>query len=209
MIRILVADDHPVVLSGLQAILNTQTDFEVIATAKNGEDAIKAADAHQPNIILIDLQMPVLDGLSAIRQIHQNHPSIKLLVLTTYDSEADILPAIEAGAAGYLLKDSPPETLFEAIRSTHRGSMVLSGNVAEKVARKLKQANTHELSLREIEVLNYAAQGKANKEIAASLHISEATVKTHLIHIFAKLGVTDRTAAVVEAIKHKIIRIYH
>ena len=207
MIRILIADDHPVVLSGLLAILNSQSDFEIIATAQNGKEAVNIAYSQQPDIILMDLQMPVLDGLSAIRQIHQIHPAIKLLVLTTYDAEADILPALEAGAAGYLLKDSPPETLFETVRSAVRGDMVLSGNVAEKVARKLRIVNNNELSLREIEVLKLAAQGKANKEIAAHLHISEATVKTHLIHIFNKLGVDDRTAAVVKAIQQKIIRI--
>jgi DNA-binding NarL/FixJ family response regulator len=207
MIRILIADDHPVVLSGLQAILTSQADFEVIAAVQNGKAAVDAANSFHPDVILMDLQMPVLDGLSAIRQIHQSRPSIKLLVLTTYDAEADILPAIEAGAAGYLLKDSPPETLFEAVRGTLRGDMVLSGNVAEKVSAKLKQANLNELSFREMEVLKLAAQGKANKEIAAQLHISEATIKTHLLHIYTKLGVDDRTAAVVNAIKRKIIRI--
>lgn len=207
MIRILIADDHPVVLSGLQAILSSQPDFDIIATAQNGKEAVVLTASQQPDIILMDLQMPLLDGLSAIQQIHQQYPSIKLLVLTTYDSEADIFPAIEAGAAGYLLKDSPPETLFEAVRSAIRGNMVLSGYAAEKITRKLNSVNKNELTLREIEVLRFAAQGKANKEIATQLHISEATVKTHLIHIFAKLGVDDRTAAVVTAIKLKIMRV--
>jgi DNA-binding NarL/FixJ family response regulator len=206
-IRILIADDHPVVRSGLHALLTSQSDFEVVADAENGEEAIALSMARTPDVILMDLQMPVLDGLAAIRRIHDQHPEIKILVLTTYDTDADIVPAIEAGATGYLLKDVPPEVLFRAVRSAARGEVTFAPSVAEKMARRLTRAPRNALSVREIEVLELASRGNSNKGIADQLYITEATVKSHFVHIFAKLGVSDRTAAVTAALKTKIIRL--
>lgn len=206
-IRILIADDHPVVRSGLRALLSSQADFEVVADAENGEVASTLAASHTPDVILMDLVMPVLDGLAAIRRIHARQPKVSILVLTTYDTEADIVPAIEAGATGYLLKDAPPESLFQAVRSAARGEVTLAPSVAEKVMRRLTDTSRNSLSLREIEVLELASRSNSNKEIADQLHISEATVKSHFVHIFAKLDVADRTAAVTVALKRKIIRL--
>ena len=206
-IRILIADDHPVVRSGLRALLASQPDFEVIADAENGEVACTLSASHAPDVILMDLQMPVLDGLAAIQRIHAQQPSIRILVLTTYDTDADILPAIESGATGYLLKDAPPESLFQAVRSAARGEVTLAPRVAEKVTRRLVDPSRNTLSLREIQVLELAASGNSNKDIADALFITEATVKSHFVHIFNKLGVTDRTAAVTAALQKKIIRL--
>lgn len=206
-IRILIADDHPVVRSGLRALLASQPDFKVVADAENGEEALTLSASHTPDVILMDLQMPVLDGLAAIQRIRAGQPEVRILVLTTYDTDADIMPAIEAGATGYLLKDAPPEALFRAVRSAARGEVTLAPSVAEKIARRLTKAPKNSLSLREIEVLELASRGNSNKDIADKLYITEATVKSHFVHIFSKLGVSDRTAAVTAALKMKIIRL--
>lgn len=206
-IRILIADDHPVVRSGLHALLDSQPDFEVVADAENGEVASTLSATHTPDVVLMDLQMPVLDGLAAIRRIHTRQPEVSILVLTTYDTDADIVPAIEAGATGYLLKDAPSEALFRAVRSAARGEVTLAPSVAEKIARRLTGTSRNALSVREIEVLELASRGNSNKEIADKLYITEATVKSHFVHIFAKLEVADRTAAVTAALKKKIIRL--
>ena len=206
-IRVLIADDHPVVRSGLRALLASQPDFEVVADAENGEEALALSASHVPDVILMDLQMPVLDGLSAIRRIHARQPEVRILVLTTYDTDADIVPAIEAGSTGYLLKDAPPEALFRAVRGAAQGELTLAPSVAEKIARHLTKSSKNTLSMREIEVLELASHGNSNKGIADKLYITEATVKSHFVHIFAKLGVSDRTAAVTAALKMKIIRL--
>jgi len=206
-IKIIIADDHPVVRSGLRALLSSQPDFEIVADAENGEDAAKLAFSLTPDLILMDLQMPILDGLGAIKLIRDKLPKANILVLTTYETDADILPALKAGAIGYLLKDTPPEQLFQGIRSASSGEMALAPRVAEKVAQRLTNSSKNTLSSREIEVLELASQGNPNKAIAKKLFITEATVKSHFIHIFSKLGVTDRTAAVTEAVKKKIIKI--
>jgi DNA-binding NarL/FixJ family response regulator len=206
-IRIIVADDHPVVRSGLRALLASQPDFEIAGEADNGEEAARLAISLVPDLILMDLQMPVLDGLGAIKLIRARLPDANILVLTTYGTDADILPALEAGAIGYLLKDTPPEQLFQAVRSVASGEMALAPRVAEKVTQRLTNPSKNALSSREIEVLELAAQGNPNKAIAKKLFITEATVKSHFVHIFSKLGVTDRTAAVTEAVKKKIIKI--
>lgn len=206
-IKIIITDDHPIVRSGLRALISSQSDFEVLEEAANGEEAAKLAVSLNPDLILMDLQMPVLDGLGAIKQIREKLPKANILVLTTYDTDADILPALEAGAMGYLLKDTPPEQLFQAIRSAASGEMALAPRVAEKVTQRLTNPSKNTLSSREIEVLDLAAQGNPNKAIAKKLFITEATVKSHFVHIFSKLGVADRTAAVTEAIKKKIIKI--
>ena len=206
-IRILIADDHPVVRSGLRALLTSQPDFEVVADAENGEMASTLSASHTPDVILMDLQMPVLDGLAAIRRIHTRQPKVRILVLTTYDTDADIVPAIEAGATGYLLKDAPPEALFRAVRSAARGEATFAPSVAEKITRRLTKTPKNSLSMREIQVLELVSRGNSNKDIADKLYITEATVKSHFVHIFAKLGVADRTAAVTAALKMKIIRL--
>lgn len=207
MIKIIIADDHPVVRSGLRALLASQSDFEIVDEANNGEEAIKLAISLVPDLILMDLQMPIVDGLGAIKLIRDKLPKANILVLTTYGTDSDILPALEAGATGYLLKDTPPEQLFQAIRNAARGEMALAPRVAEKVTQRLMSSSKNTLSSREIEVLELASQGNSNKAIAKKLFITEATVKSHFVHIFSKLGVVDRTAAVTEAVKKKIIKI--
>lgn len=206
-IKIIIADDHPVVRSGVRALLASQTDFEIVGEASNGEEAAKAALTLVPDLILMDLQMPILDGVGAIKLIRDKLPKANILVLTTYETDADILPALEAGANGYLLKDTPPEQLFQAVRNVASGEMSLAPRVAEKVTQRLTNSSKNTLSSREIEVLELASQGNPNKEIAKKLFITEATVKSHFVHIFSKLGVTDRTSAVTEAVKKKIIKI--
>ena len=207
MIKIIIADDHPVVRSGLRALLASQPDFEIAGEAENGEEAANLAISLVPDLILMDLQMPILDGLGAIKRIRDRLPTANILVLTTYGTDADILPALEAGAMGYLLKDTPPEQLFQAVRNVASGEMALAPRVAEKITQRLTNPSKNTLSSREIEVLELAAQGNPTKAIAKKLFITEATVKSHFVHIFSKLGVTDRTAAVTEAVKKKIIKI--
>ncbi len=206
-IRLLIADDHPVVRTGLQGMLAGQPDFEVVGEAADGAEAVILTERLHPDVVLMDLRMPGMDGVMAIRHIKARHPEVHILVLTTYDTDADILPAIEAGATGYLLKDAPREDLFRAIRAAARGETVLAPTVAARLVSRMRTQAQEALSVREIEVLALVAQGKSNKEIARQLHISEATVKTHLIHIFGKLGVADRTAAVTEALKRGILRL--
>jgi DNA-binding NarL/FixJ family response regulator len=206
-IQILIADDHPVVRSGLMALLNSQPEFEVVAAAENGETAVSLSLANTPDVILMDLQMPLLDGLAAIQQIRAQQPEARIIVLTTYDTDADIMPALKAGATGYLLKDAPPEALFDAVQSAARGEVTYAPKVAAKITRHLINTPKQTLSNREVEVLELASQGNSNKAIASKLHITEATVKSHFVHIFTKLGVDDRTAAVTVALKRKIIRL--
>ncbi len=206
-IRLLIADDHPVVRSGLKAILATQPDFELVAEADNGETAVTLFAQFQPDVTLMDLQMPCMDGLTAIRLIRAGHPQAYVLVLTTFNTDADILPALEAGATGYLVKDAPADELFRAVRAAARGEKVLAPVVAARLMERLAAPAEKSLSGREIEVLELAARGAANREIAGRLHITEATVKSHFVRIFAKLGVADRTAAVTAALEKKIIRL--
>ena len=206
-IRILIADDHPVVRSGLVALLNSQPEFDVVAEAENGETAVSLSLAHTPDVILMDLQMPVLDGLAAIQQIRTEWSEARIIVLTTYDTDADIMPALKAGATGYLLKDTPPQALFDAIQSAARGELTYAPKVTAKLTRHLTGTPKRALSNREVEVLELASQGNSNKAIASKLYITEATVKSHFVHIFNKLEVDDRTAAVTVALKRKIIRL--
>jgi len=204
-IRILLADDHPVVREGLAGMITGQPDFEVIGVATDGEKAVELYSQLSPDVTLMDLQMPTLDGVGAIEAIKAKHPAAHILVLTTYDSDADILRAIEAGATGYLLKDTPREELFRAIRAAFSGESVLAPAVAARLMTRMRAPAEESLSAREIEVLQLVAKGNSNKEVGKALHISTATVKTHLIHIYNKLGVDDRTAAVTTAIERKII----
>jgi DNA-binding NarL/FixJ family response regulator len=207
VIRILIADDHPVVREGLAGMLAGQPDFEVVGMAEDGESAAAAHHKLSPDVTLMDLQMPGLDGVGAIEAIKAQQPSANIIVLTTYDSDANILRAIEAGATGYLLKDTPREELFRAIRSTAKGESVLAPIVAARLMTRMRAPAEENLSAREVEVLQLVAKGNSNREVGKVLHISTATVKTHLIHIYNKLGVDDRTAAVTTAIEKGIIQL--
>jgi DNA-binding NarL/FixJ family response regulator len=204
-IRILIVDDHPVVREGLAGMLAGQSDFEVVALAANGAEGVALYEQHTPDVVLMDLRMPVLDGVGAIEQIRAKRPSAHILVLTTYDSDADLVRAIEAGATGYLLKDAPRDELFRSIRASARGESALSAAVASRLMSRMRAPAEENLSTREIEVLQLVARGTSNKEIGKQLHISTATVKTHLIHIFDKLGVKDRTSAVTVALERRIL----
>lgn len=206
-IRILIADDHPVVREGLSGMLAGQSDFEVVGLAADGDTAVKLHASLSPDVILMDLRMPGLDGVGAIKAINAQENSSQIIVLTTHDSDADILHAIEAGATSYLLKDAPREELFHAIRSASKGDTVLASAVAARLMIRTRTPAEGSLSAREIEVLQLVAKGVSNKEIGKSLHISTATVKTHLIHIYGKLGVDDRTAAVTTALEKGIIKL--
>lgn len=206
-IRVLIADDHPVVRDGIKAMLGTQPDLDVVGEATTGTQATRLAHELHPDVILMDLQMPHVDGATAITQIRARDPNARVLVLTTYDTDSDITRAIDAGATGYLLKDTPREQLFAAIRTAARGESVLSPAIATRVLARMRTPHTDTLSSREIDVLTAVARGLSNKDIAARLHISQATVKTHLLHIFTKLDVDDRTAAVTLALDQGIIRL--
>ncbi len=203
-IRILIADDHPVVREGLAGMLAGQPDFEVVGMAADGDTAVTLHSSLSPDVTLMDLRMPGLDGVDAIEAIKAQQPRAHILVLTTYDSDADILRAIEAGATGYLLKDTPREELFRAIRAAARGDSVLAPTVAARLMTRMRGPAEENSSAREVEVLQLVAKGASNKEIGQALHISTATVKTHLIHIYNKLGVDDRTAAVTTALEKRI-----
>jgi DNA-binding NarL/FixJ family response regulator len=206
-IRLLIADDHPVVRAGLRGMLSAEPDFEVVGEATNGAEAVALTGELRPDIVLMDLRMPEIDGVTAISQIKEEYPETQVLVLTTYESDADILRAIETGATGYLLKDAPREELFGAIRTAAQGKSPLAPNVATRLMQRMRDLDEEALSAREIEVLELVASGTSNKEIAKRLWVSETTVKSHMLHIFDKLGVTDRTAAVTEALKRGIIRL--
>jgi DNA-binding NarL/FixJ family response regulator len=206
-IRVLIADDHPVVRDGLRAMLATQPDMELVGEAATGTKAVECACALHPDVVLMDLQMPELDGPAAIATLREQAPEVRVLVLTTYGTDADITCAVDAGATGYLLKDAPREQLFGAIRAAAKGESVLSPSVATRVLGRMRAPAEEALSPRELEILQAVARGLSNKEIGRLLYVSEATVKTHLLRIFGKLGVDDRTAAVTLALKRGIIRL--
>lgn len=206
-IRLLIADDHPIVRSGLRGMLDSQSDFEVVAEAKTGYEVVALANLHPPDVVVMDLRMPEMDGACATTKIKSVNPRIRVLVLTTFESDSDILRAIEAGADGYLLKDAPPEQIFGAIRSAWQGDSPLSPAVATRLVKHLRTGTEEALSKREIEILMLLLDGASNKDIAEELWITEPTVKSHLKRIFEKLSVKDRTAAVVAALKSGIIRL--
>ena len=206
-IRLLICDDHPVVRSGLRGILSSQPDFEVVAEAPDGIRAVALAERFRPDVVLMDLRMPGMDGVAATEKIKAEHPEIQILVLTTYETDADILSAVEEGATGFLLKDSSLENLSDAIRQAARGETPLAPGVASRLVRRLRDTDDEQPSRREIEILQLVAQGMNNKDIGRELLISESTVKAHMLHIFEKLGVADRTAAVTTALRRGIIRL--
>jgi DNA-binding NarL/FixJ family response regulator len=205
-IRVMIVDDHPVVRNGLIGMFEGETGFEVVGDAGDGAEAVRRAGALAPDVILMDLRMPEMDGVAAISALAAAGSRARVLVLTTYDTDSDVLSAIEAGATGYLLKDAPPAELFRAVRSAASGEAVLSPSVATRVVGQMRGAGgsvaspaQEPISARELEVLELVARGASNRDAAARLFISEATVKTHLMHIYAKLGVNDRAAAVAQA----------
>jgi len=204
-ICVLIVDDHPVVRDGLRGILESAPGFRVLGEAANGVEAVEKAAALDPDVILMDLRMPGGGGVDAIRELTRRSARAKVLVLTTYDTDSDTLPAIEAGATGYLLKDAPRDELFTAVRAAADGRTVLSPAVASRLVSAVRAPSNEPLSGREREVLALVAKGTSNREIARELFISEATVKTHLTHLYAKLGVNDRAAAVATAYRRGIL----
>jgi DNA-binding NarL/FixJ family response regulator len=205
-IRILIADDHPVVRSGLQTMLAQTDDFEVIGTVANGQQAIRQIATHAPDVALMDLRMPEMDGVEAVHHVSKHHPETRVLVLTTYKNDRDVLAALDAGATGYLLKDAPKATLIDAIRAAARGESVIDPEVKPIIeGRNTPPADA--LTPREIEVLQLVAAGNTNAQVAQQLFISETTVKTHLKHIYRKLNADDRAAAVAIGVEKRLIRV--
>ncbi|WP_335987114.1 response regulator transcription factor [Glycomyces sp. MUSA5-2] len=206
-IRVLIADDHPVVRDGLRGMFARGGDIEVVGEAADGREAVDRALALEPDVVLMDLRMPGTDGVAAIRELAARGSAARVLVLTTYDTDSDVLPAVEAGAAGYLLKDASPEELRRAIRAAHEGGTVLAPSVASVLMARVRRPEpaAGPLSERELEVLALIAKGRSNREAARALFISEATVKTHLVHVYAKLEVNDRAAAVAAAYERGLL----
>ncbi|MEV7356808.1 MULTISPECIES: response regulator transcription factor [unclassified Kitasatospora] len=198
-IRLLLVDDHPVVRDGLRGMFTAAPGFEVVGEAGDGAEALVLVAALRPDVVLMDLRMPRMDGVTAIREMAERGLPGRVLVLTTYDTDADVLPAVRAGATGYLLKDAAREELFHAVREAARGASVIAPTVAAKLLGQVRAPVREPLSPRELEVLELVASGATNREAAARLFISEATVKTHLIHVYAKLDVKDRASAVAAA----------
>ncbi|GAA3963102.1 response regulator transcription factor [Actinomadura viridis] len=204
-ITLLIVDDHPVVRDGLRGMFASAPGFEVLAEAADGREAVALATRLRPDVVLMDLRMPGGGGVEAITELGRLGLPSKVLVLTTYDTDSDTIPAIEAGATGYLLKDAPRDELFTAVRAAAEGRTVLSPAIASRLVSRVRSPHGGSLSAREREVIRLVARGTGNREIAAELFISEATVKTHLTHIYAKLGVKDRAAAVAAAYDRGIL----
>jgi two-component system, NarL family, response regulator len=201
-IRILIADDHPVVREGLAAMIERRTDMTVVAEANHGQEAVALFRQHQPDVVLMDLRMPEMDGVEAILTIREQTPEARVIVLTTYDTDEDIYRALRAGAKAYLLKDTPREELLDTIRAVSAGRTRVPSDVAAKLAERV---SSEALTTREVEVLRLIVAGNSNREIATLLYISEGTVKTHVNHILMKLGVNDRTQAATTALKRGLV----
>lgn len=205
-ITVLLADDHLVVRSGLKALLATQPGIKVVAEAASGEEALALVEQHGPAVVMMDLAMGAgMDGIEAIKQLRQRNSGQAILVFTTYDSDADIVRAVDAGAMGYLLKDASPEEIFAAVRGAAHGKSVMSAPVASRLFQQLRNPDAI-LTPREAELLSLLTEGLSNRELGQRLFISEATVKTHLAHIYAKLGVETRSAAIATAIRREGMR---
>ncbi|HKQ03954.1 MAG TPA: response regulator transcription factor [Blastocatellia bacterium] len=203
-LRVMIADDHFVVRMGLAAVVNTQPDMLVIAEATSGKQAVEMYRQHRPDVVLMDVRMPEMDGIEAITAIRKDYQDARFIVLTTYDGDEDIYRALQAGARAYLLKDMLRDELVEAIRAVYAGQRRIPAEVASRLAERM---NRTELTARELEVLKHIAQGKSNKIIAADLSISEGTVKIHVNNILSKLGVSDRTHAATFALQRGIIHL--
>jgi two-component system, NarL family, response regulator LiaR len=205
-IRILIADDHAIVREGLRSLLATEPGMALVGEGRDGVEAVELARSLRPDVILLDMAMPRLDGLGAIAQIKQDNPEARILILTSFAEDDKVFPAIKAGALGYLLKDSSPQELLQAIRSVHRGESSLHPTIARKLIRELTQPatlppTTDPLTVREVEVLRLVAQGLTNDEIAGQLYLSERTVRTHVSHILDKLHLANRTQAALYALR--------
>ena len=205
-IRILITDDHAIVRKGLTMLLATEWDMKVVGEALDGQEAVEKAGSLKPDVVLMDLVMPRMDGIEATRKITEAHPEVKVLVLTSFAADDKVFPAVKAGALGYLLKDSSPEELVEAIRRVHRGEPSLEPDIARKVLQELshpanEKPTTDPLTERELEVLRLISQGLSNKEIASKLFISEWTVRTHVSNVLSKLHLASRTQAALYALR--------
>jgi len=201
-IRILIADDHPVVREGLAAMIKRRTDMTVVAEANHGQEAVALFHQHQPDVVLMDLRMPEMDGVEAILTIREQTPEARVIVLTTYDTDEDIYRALRAGAKAYLLKDTPREELLDTIRAVSAGRTRVPSDVAAKL---VERVSSETLTAREVDVLRLIVAGHSNREIATLLYISEGTVKTHVNHLLMKLGVSDRTQAVTTALRRGLV----
>lgn len=204
-IRLLIADDHPVVRAGLVGLLACESGLEVVGEADSGTAAVRLAAELRPDVVLMDLRMPGLDGVDATARIAAECPGVRVLILTTYDTDSNIVRAVEAGAAGYLLKDATPAALAAAIRAAADGETVLPPLIAAKLVHHMRNPAPEKPTARELDVLALVAQGLTNAAIGRRLHISETTVKTHLVRVFAKLDVDDRTAAVTVAMRRRLL----
>ncbi|MET9658758.1 response regulator transcription factor [Streptomyces sp. NPDC006510] len=205
-IRVVVVDDHTVMRAGVVALLAGEDGIEIVGEAGDGRAALDLVERYDPDVALVDLRMPVLDGVGATTEIVARYPRTRVLILTTYDTDQDIERGVEAGAIGYLLKDTTREQLADAIRSAARGETVLAPRVAEKLIARMRRPAQEPLTARETDVLNAVADGLTNADIGKRLVIAEATVKTHLLRLFAKLDVSDRTRAVVVAMERGLLR---
>jgi DNA-binding NarL/FixJ family response regulator len=205
VIRLILVDDHPVVRHGIRGMLEAEPDLTVVGEASSGPEGVALAAELRPDIVLMDLRMPGGDGVEATARIVATVPGVRVMVLTTYESDRDILRAIEAGAGGYLLKDASPAELAEGVRAAARGETVLAPSVASTLVRQVRSPAPPALSARETEVLRLVARGLTNADIGRELFITEATVKTHLLRAFGKLDVADRTAAVTRAMSHGLL----
>lgn len=205
--KLFLVDDHPVVRAGIAALISGEDDMEIVGEAAGADDAVRGIALREPDVVLMDLQLgDGPDGVEATKKVRELPNAPQVLVLTTYETDADIVRAIDAGATGYVLKACPPDELFQAIRAAARGESALSPKVAARMMRRMRDPGPA-LTAREIEILQLLAKGAGNKEIARSLFITEATVKTHLNHVYGKLGVDTRTAAVSQAVERGYIRL--
>jgi DNA-binding NarL/FixJ family response regulator len=205
-VRVIVVDDHTVMRAGVIALLAAEPSIEIVGEAGDGRAALDLVERHDPDVALVDLRMPILDGVATTTEIVAGHPRTRVLILTTYDTDAEIERGVEAGAIGYLLKDTTRQQLVDAIHAAARGETVLAPRVAEKLIAKMRRPAHVPLTTREADVLNAVADGLTNAEIGHRLVIAEATVKTHLLRLFAKLDVNDRTRAVVVALERGLLR---
>jgi two-component system, NarL family, response regulator LiaR len=208
LVHLLIADDHPVVRDGLRAMLSTQPDFQVVGEAATGAEAVRLAAQLKPDVILLDLEMPELDGVTVLLQIRAANPQARVIIVTAYDADERIVQAVVAGAQGYVLKGAPREEIFHTIRSVHAGGSLLQPIVVSKLMRQLRrQEKTDQLTPRELEVLHLLAHGKSNRQIAADLVISERTTKFHVSSILSKLSAANRTEAVKIAVQYDLVHL--